>query len=92
LLGLITGPIATEAAPVGLVSSTAEITVGSGEIFGSGVAPVLAGHIAQHFGIEHTLTMAFVGVALAVIVSLFLIEPAPRKAALVGPVRPAAQS
>jgi predicted MFS family arabinose efflux permease len=81
LLGLITGPLAAEAAPTGLISSTTGVIVGSGEIFGGGVAPVLAGHIAQRFGIEHTLTMAYLGLALGVIVSLCLVETAPRRAA-----------
>jgi predicted MFS family arabinose efflux permease len=81
LLGLITGPLAAEAAPAGLISSTTGVIVGSGEIFGGGVAPALAGHIAQRFGIEHTLTMAFLGLALGVIVSLCLVETAPRRVA-----------
>lgn len=92
LLGLITGPIAAEAAPAGLISSTTGIIVGSGEIFGGGVAPVLAGHVAQHFGIEHTLTMALLSLALGGVVSLFLIETAPRKAALIARAEPDAKS
>lgn len=79
LLGLITGPIAAEAAPAGLISSTTGIIVGSGEIFGGGVAPTLAGTVAQHFGIEHTLTMAMAGLILGVVVCLFLNETAPRR-------------
>jgi predicted MFS family arabinose efflux permease len=82
LLGLITGPIAAEAAPSGLISSTTGIIVGSGEIFGGGVAPVVAGGIAQRFGIQHTLTMALTGLVLGVFVSLFLRETAPRKLAI----------
>jgi predicted MFS family arabinose efflux permease len=78
LLGLITGPIAAEAAPRGLVSSTAGIIIGSGEIFGGGVAPSVAGAIAQRFGIQHTLTMALAGLLLGVVVSLFMLETAPR--------------
>jgi MFS family permease len=81
LLGLITGPIAAEAAPTGLISSTTGIIVGSGEIFGGGIAPVIAGAIAQHYGIQHTLTMALIGLSLGVVVSLLLQETAPRRAA-----------
>jgi len=79
LLGLITGPIASEAAPRGLVSSTTGIIVGSGEVLGGGIAPIIAGGIAQHYGIEHVLTMAMAGLALGVLVFLFLKETAPRK-------------
>ncbi|HEX4266266.1 MAG TPA: MFS transporter [Steroidobacteraceae bacterium] len=78
LLGLLTGAIAAEAAPRGLVSSTTGIIVASGEIFGGGIAPVIAGAVAQHFGIQHTLTMALIGLAVGIIVCLFLRETAPR--------------
>jgi predicted MFS family arabinose efflux permease len=81
LLGLITGPIAAEAAPRGLVSSTAGIIIGSGEIFGGGVAPSLAGAVAQNYGLQHTLTMALAGLGLGIVVCLFLRETAPRRAA-----------
>jgi len=78
LLGLLTGAVAAEAAPRGLVSSTTGIIVASGEIFGGGVAPVIAGAVAQHFGIQRTLTMALIGLAGGIIVCLFLRETAPR--------------
>jgi predicted MFS family arabinose efflux permease len=81
LLGLITGPIAAEAAPRGLVSSTTGIIVGSGEIFGGGIAPAIAGTIAQRFGIQYTLMMALAGLCLGVVVCLFLHETAPRRIA-----------
>lgn len=81
LLGLITGPIATEAAPRGLISSTAGIIIGTGEIFGGGIAPSIAGHIAQTYGIQHVLTFALCGLTLGVIVCSFLRETAPKKAA-----------
>jgi MFS family permease len=84
LLGLITGPIATEAAPRGLLSSTAGLVVASGEIFGGGLAPVIAGAIAQHLGIQYTLTAAAVALALGVIVSCFFRETAPRRLAAKG--------
>ena len=73
--------VAAEAAPAGLVSSTTGIIVGSGEIFGGGIAPSVAGGIAQHFGIQTTLTMALVGLCLGAVVCLLLRETAPRKLA-----------
>ena len=78
LLGLLTGAVAAEAAPRGLISSTTGIIVASGEIFGGGIAPVIAGAVAQHFGIQRTLTMALIGLAIGTLVSLFLRETAPR--------------
>lgn len=79
LLGLITGPIAAEAAPRGRISSTAGLIIGSGEIFGGGVAPVIAGYIAQHYGIQYVLSMALAGLSVGAVVSLFLRETAPKR-------------
>jgi predicted MFS family arabinose efflux permease len=78
LLGLFTGPIATEAAPLGLIASAIGITSGTGEIFGGGVAPAVAGYIAQHYGIQFTLHFALIGLICGAFVSLALVETAPR--------------
>ena len=80
-VALITGPIATESAPVGLVSSAIGIVVGAGEIFGGGVAPYLAGSFADRFGLPSVLWVALTGVALGIVVCLFLKETAPAKQA-----------
>lgn len=45
-VALLTGPIATESVPAGLVSSAIGLVVGSGEIFGGGIAPSIAGYVA----------------------------------------------
>jgi sugar phosphate permease len=81
-VALITGPIATEAAPAGLISSAIGVVVGTGEIFGGGIAPSIAGFVANHYGIENTLYVALTGVTLGVVVSLLFKETAPRKTAL----------
>ncbi|QCP54103.1 MFS transporter [Trinickia violacea] len=79
LLGLLSGPIATEAAPLGLVASSVGFVSGTGEIFGGGLAPVIAGYIAQHFGLAFTLDFALAGLIGGAVVSVFLVETAPRK-------------
>jgi MFS family permease len=79
-LALIAGPIAAEAAPLGLISSVAGIVIGAGEIFGGGVAPVIAGNIAQTYGIQYTLWFAMGGQLLGIVLSLFFKETAPRLA------------
>ena len=79
-LALIAGPIAAEAAPLGLMSSVAGIVIGAGEIFGGGVAPVIAGNIAQTYGIQYTLFFAMGGQLLGIVLSLFFKETAPRLA------------
>jgi len=82
LISLLSGPIATESAPAGLTSTTIGLVVGAGEIFGGGIAPAIAGYVAQHYGIQMILYLALAGVVLGVIVCLFLQETAPRKMAL----------
>src|SRR5262245_51886158 len=78
-VALITGPIATESAPAGLISSAIGIVVATGEIFGGGIAPSLGGAIAQSRGIQNILWMPLIGVALGAVVCLFLKETAPAK-------------
>jgi len=79
LLALFTGPVATEAVPASLISSSIGIVSGTGEIFGGGVAPSLAGYIAEHYGIQNTLQLALAGLIAGTFVCLFLKETAPRK-------------
>jgi MFS family permease len=78
-VALITGPIATESAPRGLISSAIGIVVGAGEIFGGGVAPYIAGNVADRFGLPSVLNVALTGVVLGIFVCLFLRETAPVK-------------
>lgn len=79
LLGLLSGPIATEAAPAGLIASSVGFVSGAGEIFGGGLAPVLAGYVAEHFGLAYTLHVALGGFICGAVVSLFLLETAPSR-------------
>jgi MFS family permease len=78
-VALITGPIATESAPRGLISSAIGVVVGAGEIFGGGVAPYIAGEVTDRFGLPSALNVALTGVVLGIFVSLFLRETAPSK-------------
>ena len=82
-VALITGPIATESAPPGLISAAIGIVVGAGEIFGGGVAPYIAGNVADAFGLPSVLNVALIGVALGIVVTLLLRETAPRKSGVV---------
>jgi predicted MFS family arabinose efflux permease len=79
-LAILAGPIPAEAAPVGLIASAAGIVIGAGEIFGGGIAPSIAGSIAQNAGIQYTLYFALGGQVLGLLLSLFLRETAPRRA------------
>jgi predicted MFS family arabinose efflux permease len=78
-LAILAGPIPAEAAPAGLVASAAGLVIGAGEIFGGGIAPHIAGTIAQHSGIQYTLYFALSGQILGLVLALFLRETAPRR-------------
>jgi len=79
-LALIAGPLAAEAAPMGMISSVAGLVIGAGEIFGGGVAPSIAGGIAQHYGLQYTLWFAMCGQIVGFVIALFFRETAPRRA------------
>ena len=79
LMGLLNGPVVSEAVPATLTSSAIGLVSGVGEIFGGGIAPSAAGFIAVHYGIEQVLTLAFAGLLSGLPISLFLIETAPRR-------------
>jgi len=85
-LAILAGPIPAEAAPIGLIASAAGIVIGAGEIFGGGIAPSIAGAIAQNAGIQYTLYFALGGQVVGLVLSLFLRETAPRRASRGGSV------
>jgi predicted MFS family arabinose efflux permease len=78
-LATLAGPIAAEAAPLGMVASVAGLVIGAGEVFGGGVAPAIAGRIAGASGIQHVFTFSMTGLVLGFVIALFLKETAPRR-------------
>ncbi len=79
VVSMATGPIATEAVPITLTASAVGIISGTGEVFGGGIAPSAAGWVAEHLGIDKVLWVAFVGLGVGILVSMFLVETAPRR-------------
>ena len=85
MICMTVGPLTGESVPLPLVSTATGLVVGIGEVFGGGVAPALAGYIAQHHGIQYTLYLALGGVALGLAAASLLRETAPlRRKAPVG--------
>ena len=78
-LATLAGPVAAEAAPVGMIASVAGLVIGAGEVFGGGVAPAIAGRIAGSSGIEHVFTFVIASLILGFAIALFLKETAPRR-------------
>lgn len=79
LIALLSGPLAAESAPVGLVASAIGLVVGAGEIFGGGVAPVISGIIAENYGIQNIFYLSLIGAIIGMFISFFILETAPRK-------------
>ena len=79
-LAILAGPIPAEAAPPGLVASAAGLVIGAGEIFGGGVAPTIAGYLADTYSLKHALYLALGGQIVGIVFALMLHETAPRKA------------
>ncbi len=78
-LAILAGPVAAEAAPIGMVASVAGLVIGAGEVFGGGVAPIIAGRIAGTYGLENVFWFPIGSLIIGFIIALFLKETAPRK-------------
>jgi predicted MFS family arabinose efflux permease len=68
LIALTVGPLCSEAVPTSLMATASGLVIAVGELFGGGLAPVLVGHVAQRFGIEHVLWLP-----IAVMAASFLL-------------------
>ena len=86
-LTLTVGPLSAESVPAKLMATATGVAIAVGELFGGGVAPVIAGYVAEHFGIHHILDLAIAAMAAGFVNSLFLVETAPRRLAVRGAVR-----
>lgn len=78
-IAVITGPIATESAPPGLVAASIGMVIGVGEMCGGGFGPMIAGKVAATYGLGAITNVALVGVVVGIFVSFFLKETAPSK-------------
>ncbi|WP_321893220.1 MFS transporter [Paraburkholderia tropica] len=78
-IALLGGPVAAEAAPASLTSSAVGLVIGTGEIFGGGVVPIIGGFVAQHMGLPATVLCACMSLGVGFFISFLLRETAPRK-------------
>jgi MFS family permease len=84
-IALITGPIATESAPAGLVAASIGLVVGVGEIFGGGLGPIMGSFVIPNYGFVGPLYVALFGMVIGLLASLPLKETAPRKIGVPAP-------
>ena len=79
MICLTVGPISAESVPAKLMSTASGIVVGTGEIFGGGIAPAIAGFVAKTYGIQYIMHLAAIALVVGLVVTLLLKETAPSK-------------
>jgi MFS family permease len=78
-LTLTVGPACAESVPAQLMATASGVVIACGELLGGGFAPMLAGHFAEIFGIEHLLYLPMAALALAFLLALRLKETLIKK-------------
>ena len=78
LITLTVGPVSSETVPPALMATASGVVIAVGELFGGGLAPIVAGQAAERFGIEHLLALPIAMMAVGFVLCLFLHETASR--------------
>lgn len=71
---LTVGPIAAETVPARLIATATGVVIACGELGGGGIAPMLAGHVADYLGIDKILYLPMGAMAIALLLTFFLKE------------------
>jgi MFS family permease len=74
LITMTVGPIAAESVPPALMTTASGLIIATGELLGGGLAPMIGGQVAEHFGIEHILRLPIAMMAVGIVLSLLLRE------------------
>ena len=74
-----TAVIPTESVPPALMASASGLPIAVGECFGGGLGPIIAGQIAERFGLHAMTYLMLGGLIFGIIICLFLKETAPIK-------------
>jgi fucose permease len=59
------------------MATASGVVIAVGELFGGGLAPIIAGQVAERFGIGHLLWLPIAALALGFILCLLLKETLP---------------
>ena len=60
------------------MATASGVVIAVGELFGGGLAPVIAGHVATSFGIDKLLWLPIVTLTFGFMLSALLTETRPR--------------
>lgn len=78
-LNLTVGPLSAESVPASLMSTATGVAICVGELFGGGVAPIIAGAVAEAAGFHAILHLALGAMCVGFLVSFLLNETAPAR-------------
>jgi predicted MFS family arabinose efflux permease len=70
LITLTVGPLCSEAVPAALMATASGLVIAVGELVGGGLMPVIAGHVALRFGIDHILWLPIAGAGAGFVLCL----------------------
>ena len=82
LLTMTVGPLSAESVPAVQMATASGMVICVGELFGGGLAPIIAGAVAQNYGIKHVLWLAVGALVAGFVTMLFLSETAPGRTTL----------
>jgi MFS family permease len=74
LITLTVGPICSESVPAALRATASGLVIAVGELFGGGVAPILAGQVAERVGIDHLLWLPLAALGIGFLLCSLLTE------------------
>ena len=74
LLGMTVSTMTAESVPAQIRTTAAGLVVGVGELFGSGVVPIIAGRLVRDYGISYVPSLAVVSMLIGCVALLFFRE------------------
>ena len=77
LITLTVGPLCSETVPVNLMATASGMVIAVGELFGGGVATVIAGQVAERFGIGRILYLPVLALAIGFLLCTRIKETLP---------------
>ena len=83
LITLTAGPICSDTVPATPMATASGVVIAVDEIFGGGIAPIVAGQVAERLGIDQLLSLPILAMAAGFLLCLRLKETKPAPAVTV---------
>jgi predicted MFS family arabinose efflux permease len=72
LITMTVGPICADTVPPALLATASGVIIAVGELVGGGLAPILAGQMAERFGMANLLWLPMAAMAVGLVLCVFL--------------------